>query len=115
MSTDIKLDFITGKMLNEFVSGKNKILQQIKIAVRIWKEDWKLNSEYGVDYDTKMNKPSILLSQIKEMILQVEGVVAINSLILTPDFESTGKGTFIINGSIQLDVETINLENERIS
>lgn len=115
MSLDIKLDFVNNTMLNEYVDGKARIIQQIKIAVRIWYGHWTLASEYGVDYKTNLNNDILLGQQISEMIEQVDGVSRIVYLSASTDFDSRGKGTVTVNAIIRLDGETIRLENELVA
>lgn len=114
MALDLKMNFETGKIENLPVSGKERILQQIKIATRIFKGNWELDDNYGNSFLEGSSK-AILLAEIREMIDQVDGVISVKSIDISETFDRTGKGELTINALIQLDTELIRLENERIA
>ena len=114
MALDLKINFETGKIENLPVSGKERILQQIKIATRIFKGNWELDDNYGNSFFEGSGK-AILLSEIREMIDQVDGVISIQSINISEIFDTNGKGEFTIDALIQLDSELIKLEKERIA
>lgn len=115
MALDIKLDFENESLINELTSGKDRVLQQIKIALRIWWGHWKWASEYGVDYQEKLRNKNIIKSQVSDMILQVDGVQKIVSISIEDKFYSNGQGELILNAIIYIDGEFVRLENEALA
>lgn len=115
MSLDIKLDELNKTMLNEYCDGKQRIIQQIKIAVRIWYNHWIWSSEYGVNYAENLNNTILLGQQIQEMVEQVDGVQRVVYLVANSNFDTHGKGQIYVNAIIQLDGTTIRLENELVA
>ena len=47
---DLKLDFINKKVINELIDKKDRVIQQIRLAVNVWVGDWFLDETFGVDY-----------------------------------------------------------------
>lgn len=115
MPLDIKLDFNNHTIINELVSGKDRILQQIKIAVRIWYYQWQWDSEYGINCPEDLRNKNLLLSQVSNMISQVDGVQKIINITIDDVFDSHGKGELILNAIIYLDGELIKIENEALA
>ena len=47
---DLKLDFVNKKVINELIDKKDRVIQQIRLAVNVWVGDWFLDEDFGV-YD----------------------------------------------------------------
>lgn len=115
MVLDIKLDFENKKLVNEYVNSTERILQQIKIAVRIFKNHWYFARDYGVSYAENSSRSKIITREVREMIEQVPGVDKVKTISVEEQFDRYGNGYFIISADINLISETIRLEKERIS
>lgn len=79
---DLKLDFINKKVINQLVDKKERVIQQIRIAVNIWVGDWMLDEEFGVDYDNSWSSQELMELYIKKQIAQVSGVNKIDSFTI---------------------------------
>lgn len=77
---DLKLDFINKKMLNEIVNKKERIVQQIIVAVRSWIGDFFLNENFGIDYDNSWGNTLLLELYIREQVEAIDGVFVVNSI-----------------------------------
>ena len=113
MAKDLKIDFTTGELKNDTVSGKDRILQSLKIANRIIKGEWELDTSYGIsifeDTDT-----ATIEQDSKIMSAQVDGVIAVKSVNTEEEFDSNGEGSITTDSVIQLDSDIIRIK-ERIN
>lgn len=77
---DLSLDFETKTITNEFMKGKRLILQKVILALQCWTGDWFLDGTYGISYGLRLENKSLLLADIQEIIMSVDGVVSIQDL-----------------------------------
>ena len=58
---DLRLDFENKTIINEYIDNQERILQQIKLAVRSWKKDFFINEDFGEidDNDNKISQNEI--------------------------------------------------------
>lgn len=71
---DIKIDFENKKLLNQTVEGKDRIIQQIKVAVRTWINDFFLNEAFGVDYINCWTNLTLLELYVREQVEAISGI-----------------------------------------
>ena len=76
---DLKLDFVTKKVINELIDKKERVIQQIRIAVNVWLGDWFLDEDFGIDYDSSWGSQELMELYVKEQIKQVPGINKIDS------------------------------------
>lgn len=79
-SQDLTIDFENKTIINEFVKGKRLILQKVILAVQCWIGDWFLDGNYGIPYDYRVDNKSLLLSDLQDIILGVDGVISLQDL-----------------------------------
>lgn len=79
-SQDLTIDFENKTIVNEFVKGKKLILQKVVLAVQCWTGDWFLDGDYGIPYDYRVDNKSLLLSDLQDIILGVDGVISLQDL-----------------------------------
>lgn len=113
MAKDIKIDFTTGKLLNETIDGQDRVIQQCKLALRIIKGEWELDSDYGISIFSD-EKATILANEVKIMLEQIDGVILVKNVEANESFNSSGQGEIIINAIIQTDTDVIRIQ-ERLS
>lgn len=77
---DLTLDFDNKKILNTFLKGKKLILQEVVLALQCWNGDWFLDGSFGIPYDIRLENKSLLLADIQEVILSVDGVVSVQNI-----------------------------------
>lgn len=106
---DIKIDFINKKMLNEYIDNKDRVIQQIKLAVQVWKEDWLLNEDFGVDYDTAWGDTLTMGADIQEQIKQVPGITSIQSFDIAKDTSDENNIMYRIDTEVKFNNEVIQI------
>lgn len=74
---DLTLDFDNKTIYNNYITGRNLIIQKVKLAIQCWAEDWFLDSDYGIPYGTRLQNKSLLIADIEEAIMSVEGVTSV--------------------------------------
>lgn len=79
---DLKLDFVNKTVINEYVDKKERVSQQIKLAVNVWTQDWMLDETFGVDYDSSWGNQELMENYIRAQIAQVPGVKTISSFTI---------------------------------
>lgn len=77
---DLTIDFENKTIVNEFIKGKRLILQKVILAVQCWTGDWFLDGDYGIPYDYRVDNKSLLLSDLQDIILGVDGVISLQDL-----------------------------------
>lgn len=77
---DLTIDFKNKTIVNEFIKGKRLILQKVILAVQCWIGDWFLDGDYGIPYDYRVDNKSLLLSDLQDIILGVDGVISLQDL-----------------------------------
>jgi len=112
MAKDLKIDFTTGKLLNETVNGKDRVLQQIKLALRIIKGEWELDSSFGVGIFSEEGADA-KAQDVRNMLSQTDGVISVKTVEVTPIFNSNGYGNLLIDAIIQIDTDIIRI-SERL-
>lgn len=110
---DIKLDFINKVVIDEYVDKKDRVLQQIRLAVQTWVGDWGLDETFGVDYDNSWQNMSLMEFHIRKMILQVEGISQINVFNIIKELDDNNYLTYFINTQVVFDGEVI-VVDERV-
>ena len=106
---DIKLDFNNKTILNEYIDNKDRVKQQVKVVLNIWKKDWFINEDLGVDYLNAFNNESLMLFEVQSAILGISGVSSISSSNIETTSDSSGKRIFTINAEIIVDSEVLNI------
>lgn len=71
---DLKLDFHNKTILNEYIDKKNRVIQQIKVAVRTWQGDFFLNTDFGVPYTECWSNTLLMQTSLKDVVSQISGV-----------------------------------------
>ena len=77
---DLTLDFDNKKISNTFLKGKKLILQEVVLALQCWSGDWFLDGSFGIPYDIRLENESLLLADIQEVILSVNGVNSVQNI-----------------------------------
>lgn len=105
MLKDLKLNYGTKTVNNTFINGNELIIQSIVLALQCWLGDWYLNSDYGIDYENKLGNVSILIADMKEMILSCRGVTSVKNIRIKKMYENTNKTQMyvIVNADITLE------------
>ena len=106
---DIKLDFENKKIINSYINNKDRVIQQIRLAVQVWKEDWLLNEEFGVDYDRAWGDMLIMGADIQEQIKQVPGISSIQSFDIKKDTSDENNIMYRINTEVKFNNEVIQI------
>ena len=110
---DLTLDFDNKTIVNKFVSERDLILQQIKVVVQVWKHDWYLDYYGGIDYKIRFKNKPMLLADLENAILSVDGVSKVNNLAITEDVVD-GLTVYFVTGDIVFNNETITLKNNEV-
>ena len=77
---DLSLDFENKTITNQFIKGKKLILQKVILALQCWTGDWFLDGTYGIPYGLRLDNKSLLLADMQDIILSVDGVVSVQDL-----------------------------------
>lgn len=99
-SVDGNNDWNFGKGLSDYASEELAIEENIKTRLLSWFGDCFFAPDEGIDWRSRLDvgQQDALLTEVKTMILQTEGVVGINSV--TGVFDSTQR-TYAIAYSVQ--------------
>lgn len=75
-------DWTFGKGLNCYKSGNDAIAQNIKTRLQEWKGNCFFNNNAGIDWLNRLEKNQVefLKQDTKNIILQTDGVVALNQI-----------------------------------
>lgn len=84
---DLTLDFDNKKISNTFLKGKKLILQEVVLALQCWAGDWFLDGTFGIPYDVRLENKSLLLADIQEVILSVNGVNSVQNIEVESIYE----------------------------
>ena len=109
---DIKLDFKNKRIIDSYVNNKQRAIQQIRLAVQTWFDDWGLDEEFGIDYDNAWYSVELMEFHIRKMILQVSGVTSISYFKIDKKTDEDNFVTFYVESSIVFDGETIEYKDE---
>lgn len=107
---DLKLDFINKTVIDAYVDDKDRVVQQIKLAVQTWIEDWGLDETFGIDYDNAWYSNSLMEFYVRKMILQVDGVSQIDTFSLIKEEDDNGYITYFIKVTIVLNGEVVKID-----
>jgi hypothetical protein len=88
--------------------GKERVLQQIKLAVNVWYGDWLLDDTIGVDYENNMRDKALIQEQIKRAILSVDGVSTITKFVFTEEYRSS-QLVYVIQCSFLFDNDIVSI------
>ena len=112
-SQDLTIDFENKTIINEFVKGKNLILQKVILACQCWTGDWFLDGDYGIPYSYRVDNKSLLLSDLQDIILGVDGVISLQDLDVKITYEGlkNTQKAFNINATIVTEDEDVIIMN----
>lgn len=79
---DLQLDFENKTVINSFIDKKQRVSQQIRLAVNVWIEDWFLDETFGIDYQAAFRNQQLMENYVKAQILQVSGIKSIKSFTI---------------------------------
>ena len=77
---DLTLNYENKTITNQFIKGKNLIIQKVVLALQCWTGDWFLDGDFGISYNLRLDNKSLLLADIQEVILSVVGVISVQNL-----------------------------------
>lgn len=77
---DLTLNFDDKTIVNEYMEGKRLILQKVVLALQCWTGDWFLDGNYGIMYDMRLANKSLLLADIQDIIMSVDGVMFVEDI-----------------------------------
>lgn len=104
MLKSLKLNFDDKTITNEFIKGKELIVQEVVLALQCWVGDWFLDGGFGIPYDLRFNSRALLLADIQSVIMSVDGVSSVQDLDVKIKYENERKNrkTFYITGKLSL-------------
>lgn len=111
---DLTLDFDKKIINNTFSKGRNLIIQSIILALQCWSGDWFLDGDIGIPYDLRLANKSLLVADIQDVILSVDGVTSVQDIIVKTTYEGKNKNqkAFYMTATITtIDEEQITLNN----
>ena len=117
MALDLELDYETKKIKNNFIKGKQLIMQRVVLALQCWVGDWFLDGEYGIPYDLRIDNKGLLLADAQSIILGVEGVSSVKDLDLKVtygDMLHKSQRIFHITGTVETIDNEIGILNDLI-
>lgn len=117
MALDLELDYETKKIKNNFIKGKQLIMQRVVLALQCWTGDWFLDGEYGIPYDLRIDNKGLLLADAQNIILGVEGVSSVKDLDLKVtygDMKNKSQRIFHITGTVETIDNEIGILNDLI-
>lgn len=94
---DLSLDFENKTITNQFIKGKKLILQKVVLALQCWTGDWFLDGTYGIPYGLRLDNKSLLLADMQDIILGVDGVVSIQDLDVKITYDGERKTQKVFN------------------
>lgn len=106
---DIKIDFVNDKILDEYIEGKDRIVQQIIVACRSWLGDFFLNEDFGVDYDNSWSNDQIMSSSIRQQIEAIPDVESVNKVSVVKSKDSRDEYKFTVNAEIVYNNEIFSI------
>lgn len=77
---DLTLNFEDKTIENKFLAGKRLIMQQVQLALQCWTGDWFFDGSYGIPYGKRLENKSILIADIEDIILSVDGVQSVQDI-----------------------------------
>lgn len=100
---DLTLDFENKTISNTFIKGKDLIIQKVILALQCWTGDWFLDGDYGTNYGIRLDNKSLLLADMQDIILGVEGVLSVEDLdakVVYQDLQHKNQRMFDISATI---------------
>ena len=88
---DLTLNFEDKTITNEFLKNKKLVLQKVILALQCWTGDWFLDGTYGIPYGLRLDNKALLLADMKDIILNVDGVVSVQDLNVKITYEGERK------------------------
>ena len=88
MLRSLKLDFDNKTISNEFIKGKDLIIQEVILALQCWTGDWFLDGNFGIPYDLRLNSKALLLADMQSVIMSVDGVLSVQDLDIKIKYEN---------------------------
>lgn len=104
---DLKLDFENKDIKNEYVDNKARVIQQIRIAVKVWIGDWMLDEEFGIDYNSSWGNTLTMSTYVQAQIKQVTGVSSIESFSIKKQLDDNNQEQYYIDAFIKFGNEVI--------
>ena len=117
MALDLELDYENKKIKNNFIKGKQLIMQRVVLALQCWVGDWFLDGEYGIPYDLRIDNKGLLLADAQSIILGVEGVSSVKDLdlkVTSGDMRHKSQRIFHITGTVETIDNEIGILNDLI-
>ena len=96
---DLTLDFQNKTISNSYLKGKTLILQKVQLALQCWTGDWFLDGDFGISYDLRLDSKGLLLADMREVILSVEGVKSVQDLKMETT-QRDGQLVFIMSTTV---------------
>ena len=88
---DLTLNFEDKTITNEFLKNKKLVLQKVILALQCWSGDWFLDGNYGIPYGLRLDNKALLLADMQDVILNVDGVVSVQDLNVKITYEGERK------------------------
>lgn len=88
---DLTLNFEDKTITNEFLKNKKLVLQKVILALQCWTGDWFLDGTYGIPYGLRLDNKALLLADMQDVILGVDGVVSVQDLNVKITYEGEHK------------------------
>lgn len=88
---DLTLNFEDKTITNEFLKNKKLVLQKVILALQCWTGDWFLDGTYGIPYGLRLDNKALLLADMQDIILNVDGVVSVQDLNVKITYEGERK------------------------
>lgn len=105
---DLQIDFTNKKLINKFVDNKDRVIQQIRISINVWIQDWFIDETFGIDYDSCWENRELMGLYVKNQIAQVPGVQDIVSFSIET-ISSSDEVYFKIDTSIKFEGEVLDI------
>lgn len=77
---DLTLNFDDKTINNTFLTGRQLIIQKVVLALQCWTGDWFLNGDYGISYGLRLENKALLVADLQDIILGVEGVTSVEDI-----------------------------------
>lgn len=106
MPKDLKLDYENKTVINQFIKGKEQIVQAVILSLQCWAGDWYLDGDFGIEYDLRLDNRALLLADIEEVIMSNEGVISVQDLDVKVKYDENIR-YFDITGSISTQEEQV--------
>lgn len=102
---DLTLNFEDKTITNEFLKNKKLVLQKVILALQCWTGDWFLDGTYGIPYGLRLDNKALLLADMQDIILSVDGVISVQDLNVKITYEGERKTQKVFNISALIITE----------